>query len=63
MMCYTVSPECGYGFNEVPASKSTSKWARNPNWETEQTLKLKDILHFQMLLIGVEMPGNAWKWI
>ena len=27
----TVSPECGTGFNEVPASDSTSKWARNPN--------------------------------
>ena len=28
----TVSPECTYGFNEVPASDSTSEWARNPNW-------------------------------
>ena len=26
----TVSPECGCGFNEVPASDSTSEWARNP---------------------------------
>ena len=45
----TVSPEGGSGFNEVPESDSTSKWARNPNQETKQTLKLKEILYFQML--------------
>ena len=28
---FTVSQECGSGFTEVPASDSTSKWARNPN--------------------------------
>ena len=28
---HTVSPECAYGFNEVPASDSTSEWAQNPN--------------------------------
>ena len=27
----TVCPEYDSGFNEVPASDSTSEWARNPN--------------------------------
>ena len=31
MCAYTVSPECAYGFNEVPASDSTSEWSQNPN--------------------------------
>ena len=29
-MPHTVSPECANGFNEVPASDSTSEWARKP---------------------------------
>ena len=29
-MSFTVSTEWGSGFNEVPATDSTSKWARNP---------------------------------
>ena len=29
----TMTPECAYGFNEVPASDSTSEWAWNPNWK------------------------------
>ena len=45
---YTLSPECGSDFNEVPAYDSTSKWARNPNLETKQTQKLEEILYFQM---------------
>ena len=28
---FTVSPDCAYIFNEVPASDSTSEWARNPD--------------------------------
>ena len=37
----TVSPKCCSGLNEGPASDTTSKWARNPNYETKQILKLK----------------------
>ena len=34
-----------------------------PQLEAQKTLKLKEILYFQMLLIDVGMTRNAWTWI